>query len=393
MSMFNLLQTSVSTEAEQVFSSIDDADATIGEGAGRNRATNSLPQRKHLKTLLEQLKGKVIAPATSPACVDQAYEHLGLQPTSDRNVTQRCKATHFASGQECWLPAPLTAFAYHLAQNEQMRFPTMSTGLGLDSSLEGAKLAALLEVIKRDCISLAWTWRLPVREIPSSDPVMLKVMEACKLPRHAKLRVFNISIEIGVPVIFAIIEFTIQDIPFVAVGSAADLVAAAAASKAIKEATQGIPYVQFLRKRFISELKNQFIAVTSFEKGAAFYNLYPQRWHALAAEFGDVFNVARFEGLRGVQADSMRTRRGRQKRQLESVLERLFFAGYEAYYMDVTPGKLATANLSVVRALIPRLYTLESNYNLRIKNPLRAQSLAEAGGCGYQYNPYPHPMP
>lgn len=368
--------------------------SALGEGLERYAATRFSIAGEFRKAIMHELDGDVLTPDRFQGYTSAEYLNadLGLVPIREDSVIKWYKARNMSSGRECWVPGPLGVFAYRRAQDEAKHYPTTSTGLALGASAADAKMSALLEAIERDCVALAWTWRLPVQEVDPDDAELRAVALELGLPGTTSMRVFQIGRMAAVPVFLAMIRFYAEGHPYICIGSAARMQAAAALRKAVMEAAQGIPYVQFLRKRYLNEMSDRFSEVTSFERSAAYYNLYPHRLEQLISEYGDVFNVDSVAALDNASRQpQMEDIRG--EAQLDGLLELMRASGHEVYFMDVTSPDLAQAEFTVVRAIVPSLYTLEGNHNLRVRNHTRAQYLVGALGCDYRYNRYPHPLP
>jgi thiazole/oxazole-forming peptide maturase SagD family component len=310
-----------------------------------------------------------------------------LQPLDKGSIIKWYKARRLSDDAEHLVPGPLSVFAYRRAKEEERHYPTTSTGLALGLSRPQAILSGLLEVIERDAIALAWTYRRPVSQVGDTCIMFQNVKAELGLAEDLTVQVFDISTESSASVFMAFIEFKVDGKEYLCVGSAARLSARPAMRKALLEAAQGIPYVQWLREKFQSVIHNRFSDVDSFEKSAVFYSLYPSHKQNIKERWGNFLNVRDTVTL-GSQETKLNI-----DESLEHLQAELAMHGHVVYYIDCAEEKLTKKSVFVTKVLVPSMYSLEGNYRLRILNDERANMLALAEGVEYEYCEFPHPLP
>jgi ribosomal protein S12 methylthiotransferase accessory factor len=138
---------------------------------------------------------------------------------------------HLQTGGDAWLPADRVVFP----PPEDSTGPSITTGLGLGNSGTEALLSGLYETIERDATMLAW--------YSTFDPLGLAVDDDgfADLRKHARAEDLSVTPllctqDVDVPVVAVAVHR--EDWPRFALGSAADLDAAAAVRGALAEALQ-----------------------------------------------------------------------------------------------------------------------------------------------------------
>ena len=303
------------------------------------------------------------------------YEQLGfgLSPLTHDSVIKWYQASSYRTKESYLAPGPLCIFAYRRGKTEQRHSPTTSTGLALGTSFEKTHLSGLLEVIERDSVVLAWTYRRPVLRINPSDAHLQDILTELGITNEYNVTLYNLVQDAGIPTYFATLEHSYQDQVLLCAGSASRLDDRSAARKAILEAAQGVPYTKWLYSKFNTDSDVPFDWVDSFEKSAIYYSLERDKLEEIRSQWGDLFRVEREVDLPHAVNEHLSS----DKQQLEGVLARLLASGHEAYFIDCTQADLLRENLSVVKSLVPSMYSLEGNYAHRVVNPSRARSLAK----------------
>ncbi|MGQ0717312.1 MAG: YcaO-like family protein [Pseudonocardiales bacterium] len=145
-------------------------------------------------------------------------------------------ATRLADGTGCWVPAAL-AYVNFFRGPHAHETPTVSpmyAGIAAGSTAAAAELAALLEVIERDAMTVWWYSRAPADGVDvSADPLLATLVSD---PTTHHLRYAFLALPVTVPV--AVLGCLVEDIDrgLVAFGSACRPDPARAAAKAAAEA-------------------------------------------------------------------------------------------------------------------------------------------------------------
>jgi len=320
-----------------------------------------------------------------------ADKDFPLTQFTQRSKLKWYEAENLQNGEKVLLPGPVGVFAYRRTSNEDRISPTTSTGLALGLSKHQAQVAGLLEVIERDAFTLAWTFCRPAKMVSFSGAELREMKAQFGLSNDVTINAFEVSPFDNISSFIATLEVEIDGHPFICVGSAARCDAREALDKALLEAVQGIPYVQFLKNKFGASLPNRFEEVTSFEKSAVFYSLHPETLkEARAFVDGELFAVS--------GEISCPTPTERKIHDFESDLSRLVRAlssnDHDAFWLDCTAPEFTGTDIVVGRAVVPSLYSLEGDFRLRNKNRSRADVVsALEGGWQVKVRPQPHPLP
>ncbi|KTG08296.1 bacteriocin biosynthesis protein SagD [Haloprofundus marisrubri] len=248
------------------------------------------------------------------------------------------------------LPAEFVQFP---PPNERHK-PAITTGLGLGNSTAEACLSGLYEVLERDATMLAW--------YSTFDPLELVVDDDGFETLVGRARAESLSVtpllvtqDIDVPVVAAAVHREggdgdeAESWPRFAVGSGADLDAAAAARSALAEALQNW-----------TELRAMGPERAAGESGAI-------------GEYADFPRAARrFVDASGrVRADDVGTAELSGVEELETVVSRASTAGVDTYAARVTTPDVAKLGFEAVRVVAPEaqpLFTGETFFGDRARN-------------------------
>jgi ribosomal protein S12 methylthiotransferase accessory factor len=127
----------------------------------------------------------------------------------------------FARRRPILIPEQLVYFGVPV-QKERRFCVEISNGCAVGSCVEEALFYGLLEVIERDCFLLAWYSQSQLPEIDRSTlkrAETIQLLERVELVTRSKIRLFDATFDIGIPVIWALASHGTG--PLVATGSAA----------------------------------------------------------------------------------------------------------------------------------------------------------------------------
>ena len=222
------------------------------------------------------------------------------------------------------LPA---AFVVHPPPTERFR-PPLTTGLGLGNGGVGALLAGLYEVIERDATMLSWYSTADPLELAVEDEVVGTLTDRAR-SEGLEVTLLLSTQDVDIPVVAAAVHR--EEWPRFALGSGANLDAAAAARSALAEALQNW-----------TELRSMGPEDAREESGAIarYADLPPS-----AAEFIDADAT--------VPAESVSTPELSGEAELGAVLDRLEVAGLDAYAARLTTRDVAALGFEAVRVLLP----------------------------------------
>jgi ribosomal protein S12 methylthiotransferase accessory factor len=290
----------------------------------------------------------------------------------------------------CAVPAFAVYLPYLRESGEPPVAPGISTGLACGDSHESALLGAACEVIERDALALTWIAGISP---PRLDQNSFLEQAGDLLPPRDECRAYDLTSDVGVPVVLVVCQ---GDGPWGrlwSVGSACRPDAGAAIRKAATEASQDRVYVRHLVGQDPDwRPRADYSNVTDFSYHARLYSVRPD----LAAEA--------FRFLDGMSGDAAITPTATQKESLPTtealkcVVRRLVESGHDGVCVDLTPGWAKSRRLHVVKLVVPTLLPLHGDHRLPYLAHPRLADCRKAmphGSKNHQCSlwPYPHPFP
>jgi ribosomal protein S12 methylthiotransferase accessory factor len=294
-------------------------------------------------------------------------------------------------GSPAYLPAELV----YLGRPSTASLPiahSTSNGLACAATFTEAVLRALLELVERDAVMLAWKCRLSLPLLDWTDDEDLQ--------SHDR-RFFDVT---GVP--FNVLDGSaFLDVPIaIAVvhgppGSGASLAMGAGASATVGDAwlaavAEGFGVSRWVRQQTLAQQPGTPSPdpdrIETFEEHLLYY-ARPE--HAERAGFLDGSGERR--PTRSVEALEGTTPR----LQVDAVLRRLARHGLSAYVVDVTSPDVRSLGLSVARVIVPELCALDVSHRARFLGGTRLYTAAHEAGLvpaplePADLNPLPHPFP
>jgi ribosomal protein S12 methylthiotransferase accessory factor len=299
------------------------------------------------------------------------------------------EARSLTRARTAWVPAAFVFQPYRRFPGELPIAPGLSTGLACGSSVTDATVRALCEVIERDAVALAWLCGIaPPRLV--LDPAALGA-GARRLvgeleERGFRWRAFDLTTDLGVPVVAALIEGHSPVGNVVSFGSAAHARREEALTKALVEAAHCRIYVKsLLRAEPGWRAGRQFERVRTFADHARLYSSHPELRPALERWWRTPRAVLWPPHGEAVPAG------------LEEYTARLARSGLEVLVVELTTPDVAELGLAVVRVLVPGLQPLHGNHawphlgGARLREPSRVFGPeVRRSRRGIRY---PHPCP
>ncbi len=249
------------------------------------------------------------------------------QSVADPEAVDWVRGEHLQTGGDALLPASRVVFP----PPDDASGPAITTGLGLGNSGAQALLSGLYETIERDATMLAW--------YSTFDPLGLTVdtPEFADLRKHARAEDLTVTPllctqDVDVPVVAVAVHR--DDWPRFALGSAADLDPAAAATDGLAEALQNW-----------MELRAMGPEQASDEDGAiGKYADFPREVEGFVDP--DTTVPADEVGPSDPPTDD-------PAGELDAVLDALTGADLDAYAARITPRDVDAAGFEAVRVLVP----------------------------------------
>ncbi|AZH26446.1 YcaO-like family protein [Haloplanus aerogenes] len=289
----------------------------LGEGlerycAGVYRETASTEAAQSADTVAG---GRAISPAAFVGVDDATDDPISWVPGEE-----------LATGDAVSLPAE---FVHYPPPAEHHR-PAITTGLGLGNSGVDALLSGLYEVVERDATMLAWYSTYEPLELAVDDEGFDALVDRARAERLSVTPLL-LTADVDVPVV-AVAVHREEEWPRFAVGSGANLDAAAAARSALAEALQNW-----------MELRAMGPEQSKAEDGAiGHYADFPDA----AASFIDADGTV---PAAGVGPDPVPT----GEAELEALIDRVRDAGLAPYAARITTPDVAALGFEAVRVLLP----------------------------------------
>ncbi|MEM6794228.1 MAG: YcaO-like family protein [Acidobacteriota bacterium] len=266
-------------------------------------------------------------------------------------------------GSPVWVPASLvwvTFFFGAPTAGEPRTHPTPYAGIATGGTRERAEVSAMLEILERDAMSVAWHRGDPLPELEVPGFVTHRVRA-----ESVSMRFFEIPSELGAAVVGALAYDEAQDIPVL--GLACRPEPAAAALKAAAEAFQLLLTCRILADPTSSYMQRvaagaEGLGVKPWRADRAYRSSYRNDWRDawdllchLQIHLDPAMReplAARLRGAVGKRLEDLPTLTGGRRELVDHFVSR----GYRPVCVDVTTPDVAASGLSVVRVVIPGLY-------------------------------------
>ncbi len=294
------------------------------------------------------------------------------------------------------VPACQVYLNYKVDEGESCPGRNASTGLAAGATLEEAILSGLFEVVERDAFAIAWHHRRVGARIQIDDPVLQARLRKCFYTDHPSvdLRIFDISLDIPIPAIFAVMRRPTEFGPALCLGSVARLSYGDAIRKGLRELGQAIPYLRYLRRQLDDwQPASDFSDVVTFDHHFTLYLKRPELAGPAMSFCDEVEDVVPLSELPD------RTT-GRPLTDIERCLALLAERGLEVIVVDITTDEVRECGFHVVRVLVPGLVPIHGNHNHRFLGLPRLHQIPHQLGWadnGWNpeagLNPFPHPFP
>jgi ribosomal protein S12 methylthiotransferase accessory factor len=363
----------------------------IGEAVERYCSFQQNPDAVFRATAVELGEG-AIRPNQFVLYSDRQYSSPGFRYGRPDEQTQIgwTRARELPGDSEVFAPASLVYLYFEVDGPDGFFCPSTSNGLAAGPTLQAAVLSGLYELIERDAFLINWMNRLPAPRVDYSglDGISERIrahyacfgIEAC---------VFDITTDIGVPVMMAMAVDRSGNGPAVVLGLGCHLNPAVALKKALMEVCQVRPSecLKFFKDPPGERLK-VYGDVKTLEDHAGFAAI-----RANLHEFDFLFNGRRstqIESLRNGSVDDV-------DRDLARCVDLLRAADCRVAYVDLTTPDIAPYGMFVVRAIATGLQPMHFGAGEeRLGGRRLFETAAKMGYGGVRteddLNPCPHPM-
>ena len=365
--------------------------AAIGEALERYSALYVPPDRIRLTTA-RALGADAVRPGrfalfhrsqlADPAFVFAAF-------TEDTRTTF-VEGTSLLDGRVLHLPAELVYLGRPATSLRPIAYST-SSGLACAPTYTEAVLAALLELVERDAVMLAWkcVLSLPLLDWEADADLAAHVRRYFG-PTGLSFAALDGSGFLDVPVAIAVVHGPRESRAPLAVGAAA---ASTIGEAWLKAVTEGFGVYRWLRQQTLARPglePPEADAIASFDDHMLFYSS-PE--NADLAAFLDASSERR-------QTNDVAQLGGATPRaQLDAIVATLDRHGISAFAVDVTSPDVGSLGLSVARVVAPELCALDVAHRARFLGGTRLYTAAHEAGLVPArlelagLNPHPHPFP
>lgn len=298
----------------------------------------------------------------------------------------------YSFGERRTVLVPESLVYYRLRRGPLLAL-TASSGCAVGATVPEAILHALVEVAERDAFLLAWHTRLTVPRI-RADGSAVEVLQA---QTGYRVELFDITIDTGVPSIWAVARTDRPGRPSVVCTASAHLDPGTAVVKAVGELAMLIPLVtaDYATRRWRIPLMAERPAYVRRMADHGLLYADPdiaRRLDYLGADAAEV-DLAKVGGLPLIRHADLRD-------DLLEVIGRFATAGLDVIVVDQTTAEHRAADLACVRVLAPGTLPMTFGHDNRRLHGL-PRLLSVPASLGRRTSPlsaaeidhHPHPMP
>ena len=295
-------------------------------------------------------------------------------------------------GGAAFLPAEIVYLGRPETATPPIAYST-SSGLACAPTFTEAVLAALLEVVERDAVMLAWKCGLSLPLLDwDADGVIKSYDQRYFGITRLPFSVLDGSGFLDVPVAIAVVHGFPTSGASLAVGAGA---AATVAEAWLKAVSEGFGVYRWLRQQTLAlpaaaDSPPEPDRVETFDEHMLYYARPEQ---AELASFLDASDQRRpTAAVPPLEGSTPRT-------QIDAVCKRLARHGVSAFAVDVTSPDVAALAVSVARVVAPELCALDVSHRARFLGGARLYTAAHEAGLAPRdlvladLNTLPHPFP
>lgn len=317
-------------------------------------------------------------------------ERFPCVPFTADTRTHWVDATVVPDGARAWLPAQLVYLRRPAPPLPPIGYST-SSGLACAPTLVEAILAALLELVERDAVMLAWKCRLSLPLLDwSADDVLRRLDRRFFGATGLRFAVVDASCFLRIPIAIGVVHGPERSRAALAVGAGAAADVREAWLKAIAEAFGVYRWLGRQAASHGEEPVPEPDAIETFDDHMLFYSRHEQA--SLAAFLDGSRERTPTAAVEPLEGETPRV-------QLTSLVSRLAEHGLTAYAVDVTSPDVRSLGLRVARVVCPELCALDVSHRGRFLGGSRLLTAAHGAGLlprplGLgELNPLPHPFP
>jgi ribosomal protein S12 methylthiotransferase accessory factor len=276
---------------------------------------------------------------------------------------------------------------FEFAPAEPALAQVTSNGLACALTATEAALGALLELLERDAVMIAWYNRLSLPLFDwRSDAECAEFHDRLIAQSRLAVTAVDLSAFHRFPIILSIVRGAAGRWAPTSVAGAAARRCSAAWQKGLTEAVHTFGWLRDVDDELIDRMMNAGPSdVHNFHDRVAYYAHESHGQHAAFLDESDAM------GPVGGEMHALPESPGEL---LEFLTTTLAERGIATYFFDVTAPDVADAGLTVIRALAPALVPLNAGEGSVFLGVPRLRSEPQRLGFGERpLNPYPHPYP
>lgn len=316
------------------------------------------------------------------------------RPFDRRTPVRWAPARRVLTGATVYVPAVrlYVPYVFYQASGDTPIDQPISTGLAAHGCYAAAALGAICEVVERDAVTIVWQAMVaPPRIDPQSLPPQVADVVARFEDSGAAVRMFNITLDHGIPAILSVMLGSARGDPALVVAGSASLDPVDAAIKSLEELAHTRRYSAIIQQH-LPRLTVAPPAHANVGSQVDHLNFWADHGNVSHAEWllapGGMQPFAAIENLAtgDVEAD------------LRLAAERVEATGEQVLVADLTTPDIRQLGLSVARAVIPGYHPLHLGHPIRALGGSRLWRIPQRFGyAGISPssgdNPWPHPYP
>jgi ribosomal protein S12 methylthiotransferase accessory factor len=366
--------------------------AAVGEAVERYCAYHWDPGRTFVAAPAD-LRMAALTPADCVLYDAEQYARRGwrYRPWSEEQPITWVEGVGLPDGEPVALPASMCFLTYPPPDPGELFAPATSNGLAAGSTLSGAALGGLCELMERDALMIAWMNRLPAVELELAAAGGI----AGALHRHyaaldVELRAFVLPTDLPATVVLALACEDEPGVPATVVGMGCHPAPMTAVAKALFELCQGRPAEAARCRQNPPEGRLERPEdVVDLDDHSAYAGMAAQRgeFHFLSSG-GRTMAVGELDGRPALGDGEELARCGAALREL----------GHPAAYVDLTLPDVRECGYHVVRCIASGLQPIHFGFGeerlggSRLFTVPQSLGLRAAPTTTGELNPCPHPM-
>ena len=300
-----------------------------------------------------------------------ANSTFGFVPFTEETEALFAPAWSLPDGRRAYLPAELVYLCPPVGDGPRIGYVT-SSGLACAPTFAEAVLTALLELVERDAVMLAWKCQLSLPLLDWSDDSDLLELERTFFDVPGlSYSVLDGSSFLDIPVAIGVLRGNPETSPALSVGAGSAKRPADAWLKALTECFGVRSWLIVDSALHPDRPPLPLDQVRTFDDHMAFY---AGRGNASLTRFFDGSSVRRpIDEVAEIPGST-------PTKQIEAVCERLARHGVTAYAVDVTAPDVRQLGLSVARVVAPELCALDVIHTARYQGGKRLYEAPRAAG-------------